>query len=356
MHSPRVRRPHERSFQEFLPSLPSLLRTHCCPSPPADPVDIDLVGEGQTGKMADSITALAVQVRSCPRGGDVGLVACVRSRPLRRTAGAVVQRTSQTGLARRLSPAFCLHHSLCAMPQVPADARRSVLVDLLTVYGEGGKAIVFTQVGAGSVPAAGAGCWLRVVLRLTGAARPLCSRRWVQARCHNQEAAPWRRSSCASRARCRRATKALNPTLRLPSTPNTPACLLQTKREADEVAASVGGHLPCGALHGDMSQREREKCLASFRDKKVGSWLWLLWIDWIEGCVPVSQTRAGDERAGSVPRLLGYTVWRCRQQPWPTQTADCLPPACLPRVVLHPTLSKQRAPAFPHAADGAGGH
>jgi len=71
--------------------------------------------------------------------------------------------------------------------QVPADARRSVLVDLLTVYGEGGKAIVFTQ----------------------------------------------------------------------------------TKREADEVAASVGGHLPCGALHGDMSQREREKVLNSFRDKKV---------------------------------------------------------------------------------------
>ncbi|KAL4420664.1 hypothetical protein ABPG75_010320 [Micractinium tetrahymenae] len=96
-----------------------------------DPVNIDLVGEGQTGKMADSITALAVQV--------------------------------------------------------PADARRSVLVDLLTVYGEGGKAIVFTQ----------------------------------------------------------------------------------TKREADEVAASVGGHLPCGALHGDMGQREREKVLAAFRDKKL---------------------------------------------------------------------------------------
>lgn len=89
------------------------------------------MGEGQTGKMPDGITALAVQV-----------------------AG---------------------------------DARRSVLVDLLTVYGEGGKAIVFTQ----------------------------------------------------------------------------------TKREADEVAASVGGHLPCGALHGDMSQREREKCLSAFRDKKV---------------------------------------------------------------------------------------
>jgi superfamily II DNA/RNA helicase len=28
---------------------------------------------------------------------------------------------------------------------VPQEARRSVLVDLLTVYGEGGKAIVFTQ-------------------------------------------------------------------------------------------------------------------------------------------------------------------------------------------------------------------
>ena len=72
---------------------------------------------------------------------------------------------------------------------MPADARRSVLVDLLTVYGEGGKAIVFTQ----------------------------------------------------------------------------------TKREADEVAASVGGHLPCGALHGDMSQREREKVLNAFRANKVSA-------------------------------------------------------------------------------------
>jgi hypothetical protein len=43
----------------------------------------------------------------------------------------------------------------------------------------------------------------------------------------------------------------------------------QTKREADEVAASVGGHLPCGALHGDMSQREREKVLAAFRANKL---------------------------------------------------------------------------------------
>jgi ATP-dependent RNA helicase DDX21 len=45
----------------------------------------------------------------------------------------------------------------------------------------------------------------------------------------------------------------------------------QTKREADEVAASVGGHLPCGALHGDMSQREREKVLNAFRANKVGA-------------------------------------------------------------------------------------
>jgi superfamily II DNA or RNA helicase len=79
---------------------------------------------------------------------------------------------------------------------VPGDARRSVLVDLLTVYGEGGKAIVFTQ----------------------------------------------------------------------------------TKREADEVAASVGGHLPCGALHGDMSQREREKVLANFRANKVGE-QWRLTVE-----------------------------------------------------------------------------
>lgn len=48
--------------------------------------------------------------------------------------------------------------------QVPGDARRSVLVDLLTVYGEGGKAIVFTQVrgrahgSSGSVFAVAGAC------------------------------------------------------------------------------------------------------------------------------------------------------------------------------------------------------
>lgn len=54
-----------------------------------NPVDIDLVGEGQSGKMADSITAMAVQVTD--------------------------------------------------------NSRRSILVDVLTVYRDGGKAIVFTQ-------------------------------------------------------------------------------------------------------------------------------------------------------------------------------------------------------------------
>ncbi|EFN52705.1 hypothetical protein CHLNCDRAFT_36787, partial [Chlorella variabilis] len=120
--------PQERQTMLFSATLPrwvkKLVKQYL-----NNPENIDLVGEGNTGQDPDSITALAV----------------------------------------------------------PADARRSVLVDLLTVYGEGGKAIVFTQ----------------------------------------------------------------------------------TKREADEVAASVGGHLPCGALHGDMSQREREKVLASFRANKL---------------------------------------------------------------------------------------
>ena len=102
---------------------------------------------------------------------------------------------------------------------MPADARRSVLVDLLTVYGEGGKAIVFTQ----------------------------------------------------------------------------------TKREADEVAASVGGHLPCGALHGDMSQREREKVLNAFRANKVS---------------------AGAGGAGGCVRLLHL----CEQLPLsPAAALPCLP-------------------------------
>ena len=37
-----------------------------------DPVNVDMVGEGQTGKMADSITALAVQVGAGHRGRVLG--------------------------------------------------------------------------------------------------------------------------------------------------------------------------------------------------------------------------------------------------------------------------------------------
>ena len=113
------------------------------------------------------------------------------------TAAALGGGLRRAALLRCHPPSSSSLPPLPCPPQVPGDARRSVLVDLLTVYGEGGKAIVFTQ----------------------------------------------------------------------------------TKREADEVAASVGGHLPCGALHGDMSQREREKVLASFRDKKVGGGEgWVVWV------------------------------------------------------------------------------
>ena len=47
-------------------------------------------------------------------------------------------------LNRMDNPSCALH---CAMPQVTDESRRSVLADILTVYGEGGKAMVFTQVG-----------------------------------------------------------------------------------------------------------------------------------------------------------------------------------------------------------------
>ncbi|GAB4820300.1 hypothetical protein N2152v2_007346 [Parachlorella kessleri] len=122
--------PQERQTMLFSATMPHWVKK-LVKSYLNDPITVDLVGEGQSGKMADSITALAVQVTD--------------------------------------------------------ESRRSVLVDILTVYGEGGKAMVFTQ----------------------------------------------------------------------------------TKREADEVAAAVGSHLLCAALHGDMSQREREKVLESFREGKT---------------------------------------------------------------------------------------
>ncbi|KAK9839323.1 hypothetical protein WJX81_008091 [Elliptochloris bilobata] len=70
--------------------------------------------------------------------------------------------------------------------EVAPMARRSLLVDFITVYGLGGKAIVFTE----------------------------------------------------------------------------------TKREADEVAAALANTHPCEALHGDISQKQRETVLKHFRDGK----------------------------------------------------------------------------------------
>jgi ATP-dependent RNA helicase DDX21 len=40
----------------------------------------------------------------------------------------------------------------------------------------------------------------------------------------------------------------------------------QTKRDADDVALAMGRSLGCEALHGDITQNQREKTLASFRD------------------------------------------------------------------------------------------
>ena len=40
----------------------------------------------------------------------------------------------------------------------------------------------------------------------------------------------------------------------------------QTKRDADDVALAMGRILGCEALHGDITQNQREKTLGSFRD------------------------------------------------------------------------------------------
>lgn len=43
----------------------------------------------------------------------------------------------------------------------------------------------------------------------------------------------------------------------------------QTKREADDISSFLGGKLGCEALHGDISQHQREKTLKSFRDGRL---------------------------------------------------------------------------------------
>jgi ATP-dependent RNA helicase DDX21 len=45
---------------------------------------------------------------------------------------------------------------------------------------------------------------------------------------------------------------------------------LQTKREADDVAAALGRSMSCEALHGDIAQWQREKTLQGFRDGRFG--------------------------------------------------------------------------------------
>jgi hypothetical protein len=40
----------------------------------------------------------------------------------------------------------------------------------------------------------------------------------------------------------------------------------QTKRDADDVAAALGRTVGCEALHGDITQSQREKTLAAFRE------------------------------------------------------------------------------------------
>ncbi len=43
----------------------------------------------------------------------------------------------------------------------------------------------------------------------------------------------------------------------------------QTKRDADDVALGMGRILGCEALHGDISQAQREKTLDAFREGKI---------------------------------------------------------------------------------------
>ncbi|KAK2079944.1 hypothetical protein QBZ16_002339 [Prototheca wickerhamii] len=43
----------------------------------------------------------------------------------------------------------------------------------------------------------------------------------------------------------------------------------QTKRDAGDVAGALAKNLACGALHGDMSQHERDNVLRSFRDGRI---------------------------------------------------------------------------------------
>lgn len=43
----------------------------------------------------------------------------------------------------------------------------------------------------------------------------------------------------------------------------------QTKRDADEVAMAMGNLVSCGALHGDITQIQREKTLNAFREGKI---------------------------------------------------------------------------------------
>jgi superfamily II DNA/RNA helicase len=73
----------------------------------------------------------------------------------------------------------------------------------------------------------------------------------------------------------------------------------QTKREADRLAYVMGRSYPCQALHGDISQNQRERTLSGFRDGRFN--------------ILVATDVAA--RGLDIPNVdlvsdLGYTIWK----------------------------------------------
>ena len=119
-----------------------------------DPLLLDLVGEENTGKLADTITLMTMTVRSCLGARARGGRACLRSpaasvgprAPLPRPHPLVNVRAANHAPLR---PRAHLR-SRPSCPQVAEGRKPQSLADVLGVFGAGGKSIVFTRTKAGA--------------------------------------------------------------------------------------------------------------------------------------------------------------------------------------------------------------
>ncbi len=284
--------PEERQTLLFSATVPKwvkkLVKTYL-----KTPVTVDLIGEEKSGKMADTITG------ACAwrwwwglgkGGGRMGYGSTFHPSLSTHPVVCICCASLHRNYPRPIPPAPASHPRTClSFPlsppcaalaiQVTEDARRQVLVDVLTVYGNG-KAIVFTQTKRMADEVASA-----VALHMPGEVRALgegggraregCG--WggglekgkEKQRGLPQEAAGrmgrtwWNSVYKCCDLNCPPRCRLVHPLASLPFSN------ISLTTPSPQRPSPPPPHPARQALHGDMSQRERERVLNSFREGRI---------------------------------------------------------------------------------------